>query len=215
MPFMILAHPRSKSNLLSHCFKNNMGGIFNIKCIDKETYEIIPPQKIDMRNAVEVWKEPWAKEYLKYLEKKMTEVENIAFKVFFEHVASFPEGLDLIKRINPKVIHIYRKDSLKAIKSLLIAGRRGYTKAQERPYQAFTVDYNEFLSCYHQCVTNPEMGRSTFKIEWSSTYEDFDPNAFPYAEKIPCIQPQNSEEVFSSIINEDQINDWFHLQQSF
>ena len=209
---MILAQPRSKSTLMAECFSNNHGEIFSIVQFYKES-SLNGHQK-NASTLREIWQTDLGKDYLKHLEKKLTETENITFKVFMHHVIDVPEVLNLIKKINPRIFYIYRKNGIHAVKSLLIAEKRGFVKDEHRNFMPFTVDFKSFYDSYSTCIIKTKMAHVYFKMDWTTTYEDFNPHTFPYAEKVPLLEAQKSEEFFTSILNETQVDDWFNTLQS-
>ena len=214
MATMILAHPRSKSSLLADCFNDYIGEIFNIRSIDKNTLIFDHTLNGDHRLASEIWRDAWAQKYFQNLEKKLTLDKDVCFKVFFDHIAHFPQGLELIRKINPTVIAISRQNKLHAIKSLLIAEMRGFAKHYEKAFDPFTVTFYDFCMRYQQCVVEPKLLNQLFKPDWTTTYETFEPANFPYAQRLPELIYQNSAEVFSFILNEQVVEQWFELFSS-
>lgn len=208
---MILAHPRSKSNLMADCFKNYYGEIFNITILNKDTFEIQQSTRPDPTPISILWKQEWVHNYLEYLKEKLTADPNAVFKVFYHQIMFSPEARDLIQTLRPKIFYIYRKNELAAIKSYLLALKRGFSMNESTILtESFTVSPLQFLESYHYCVVLPKLARNLYKIDWSSTYEEFSYDNFPYAEQVPKIKPQNSSKEFSFIENEAEIDKWFN-----
>lgn len=209
MSVMILAHPRSKSTLMADCFNLYYGEIFNINIINKKTFKIDADATIDQTPTYILWKQEWAQEYLKYVETLFLKSSDFAFKVFYEHIFYSEQAQDLIARINPTIISIHRTNELAAIKSNLIARKRGFTKLNEVKISKFTVEPKQFFESYLICVVFPKLAQQIYKPIWSTTYENFDINNFPYLQKTPVILSQNSEDIFNYIINEEDVNTWY------
>lgn len=210
---MILAHPRSRSTLMADCFNHYIGEIFNLGIINKSSFELESSVVNYDINYAEAWNEPWAQEYIRIIEKRLSSTPDLVFKVFLEQICTCPQILELIKRLNPTTISIERADKLSAIKSVLLAERRGFSKAMQFETEPFTVSLIEFLNRYRQLVLYPRLWPIYFNVEWSTTYEAFKSDQFPYAQKKPEMQNQHSAESFNLIQNEKQIDEWFHLSK--
>lgn len=210
MALMILAHPRSKSTLLAECFQGFMGEIFNITIVDKKTFKMIDNPVPDSTPSNILWQQDWTSQYLKHLEEVLTGNDKAVFKVFYEHIIFSEAAQQLIQRLHPRIISIHRLNELKAIKSHLLAGKRGFSVREQKSIAPFAVTPAQFFYSYRVCVALPKLARSIFDIQWSTTYEDFDPAQLTGRDRTPAVTPQNSEEVFHYIINEAEVDGWYH-----
>lgn len=209
MPTMIIGHERSKSTLMSECFEINWSEIFNLSLIDKKTfqrYEVLPSE---LEPNSELWRQSWSQDYLKYLEDILQSEKYGVFKVFLDHIIHSSEAIKLIERINPRIFGIHRENKLDAIKSMLLAKKRGFHLAEHKEYEPFIVYKDEFISAYQSCVSNYQTLKKIFSPNWSITYETFDPLMFYYGEKIPSTQPQHSMEAFEHILNLYEVDQWY------
>jgi hypothetical protein len=213
MAMMILSHPRARSTLMGNCFKEYWGEIFNINIVDKNTFEIPTVPVVDPMLNFLLWQEEWADRYLKYLEEKIKKSPNVCFKLFYDQIFHCARALDLIDRINPEVIFIRRANELEAIKSLLVAKKRGYSHNLQIECSPFMVTQQSFYYAYRVCVILPKLAKEKYQPVWCTTYEEFNIQTFPYREKMPPanFKNQNSNDSFSLILNEAEVEKWYSL----
>ncbi len=206
---LIIGHERSKSNLMTDCFETNLSEIFNLSIIDKNTfkrYQVLPSE---LKLNSELWRQSWSQEYLKYVEKLLLTKKYAVFKVFLDHIIHSQEAIKLIKRMHPRVFSIHRENQLDAIKSMLLAKKRGFHSTEQIAYEPFSVAEDEFFSAYQSCVLDYQILKKLFPPDWSTTYETFDPSMFHCGEKLPNTQAQNSKEAFEHILNLREVDQWY------
>lgn len=206
---MIIGHERSKSNLLTDCFKINHSEIFNLSIIDKETFKTYEtlPDKPEENNVL--WRQDWSKRYLEYVESVLIQEKTAVFKVFLDHVIHSQCAIKLIKRLRPRVFSIHRENELDAIKSLILAKRCGFIYNEKSLCEPFSVTEHEFFIVYQYIVANFKMLKLIFPPDWSTTYEKFNPQTFCHGEKISNMREQNSKERFDLILNQEEMLGWY------
>ncbi len=207
MPTMILAHPRSRSTQVLNCFKNNLGEIFNLHIVNPESYEL--GSYLDPDPLFVISKKPWVKNYINYIFDKIEAESECAFKVFYEHIIFNNEIQNRLQTLSLTTIYIKRVDELAAIKSLLVAVKRGFTKETEQKTTPFYTSPAAFYYAYTQCVIMPNLAKSIFKIDYETTYETFDTNNFPYLQIQPQTMRQDSVNTFQLLENELEIERWY------
>lgn len=217
---MILTHARSRGSWLQGLYQNPLGEIFNLHGIDKETFEFTNTPNMELPSQLQ--RSEFAKNYIKHLRQNV-DFSDVCFKLFWTDVMHWPEARDFIIELNPKMVVIHRENRLNTLKSNLLAKRKGFMKNLEvENIDPFEVDFNEFQFNCIQLNTHFYIGYSYFKkyfdVKHVFTYETILDSDFETLLKSEVIEllphdyqivNQNSEEKFSLIRNEKEVDGWF------
>jgi hypothetical protein len=162
---MILAHPRSRSNLLGSAYPNYLNEVFTPGWI--ETTQFYRDNKEMLKHGTD-YESPFVRKYIEHLRHTLKPDMDFTFKVHYCGVKNWPEAQDLIKYWSPSdIVACHRSNKKASLLSVLLADKQGYTSFHNLPKQPFAVTEDQFNYGFERVVTDWFAGLAVYKpTEW-------------------------------------------------
>jgi hypothetical protein len=168
---MILAHPRSRSNLLGSVYSNYKNELFTPKQI--ATTQFYQDNKDLLAYGRGISSE-FAAEYIKWLRQEL-KGQDFTFKIHYCDINGWLDAQTLIAEWKvQEIVSIERLDKKAAVLSLLLADKLGYASFQQKSDAPFDVTQEHFDFAYKRVVTDWREGLKVYMPDAYFSYENLD-----------------------------------------
>ena len=214
---MILAQPRSRSNLLGSAYPGYVNELFTPGWIQTTTFF---KENRDLLKYGSGPGDQFAAAYAKHLRQTMHPNMDFTFKVHYCGIKDWPEAQELIEYWNPtEIIGCHRSNKKASVMSTLLADKHGYTSFHDLPHTPFRVTKEQFDYAFERCV-----------IDWYAGLEVYTPTEWYEYDTIPAhicsrfnwddaryraflaecrYKDLRSEQRLNKILNLDQVEEWW------
>lgn len=214
---MILAHPRSRSNLLGSAYPNYLNEVFTPGWI--ETTQFYKENRALLLKGKD-YDSPFVRKYIQHLRDTLKPDMDFTFKVHYCGIKDWIEAQELIEYWNPgQIIACQRTNKKASVLSVLLADKHGYTSFHHLPQLPFRVTKEQFDYGFERCVTDWYAG---LKVYTPTEWFEYDTIPAHICAKFKWDQQryqafldeckyknQKSDDRLNKIINLEQVNQWW------